>query len=68
MGTESDWYGNEGTIKFETIDRHFANEILNVWYSRFIKQLYNFVFTYSRLFPHVFPFTTMVVAEKGKTS
>ena len=41
--TESECYGNEGTMKFETIDKRFANGVLNVWFSYTIKELRNFV-------------------------
>lgn len=37
-GTESNSYGNEGTMTFGTIDGGFENEILNVWFSHFVKQ------------------------------
>lgn len=42
--TKTNCYDDEGTIKFETICRRFANEILNVSVLYFTKELYNFVF------------------------
>lgn len=30
--TDSNSYGDKGTMKFETIDRGFANDELNVWF------------------------------------
>lgn len=29
--TESNWYENEETMKFETINEHFANDSSTVW-------------------------------------
>lgn len=39
--TETNCYGNEGKMKFETIDGGFAHEVLNAWFSYAMKELCN---------------------------
>lgn len=39
MKTESNCNNKEGTMKFEAIDGGFTNEVLNVWFSHFMKNL-----------------------------
>ena len=43
MRTESNYNNNEEMIKIDTIDGGFTNEVLNVWFSQFLKELCNFV-------------------------
>ena len=43
MPTERNYKGDEGRMKFKTIDGRFVDEVFNVWFSHFTKQLYNFL-------------------------
>lgn len=38
-GTDSNPYANEGTVEVKTVDGVFAEEVSNVWFSRFTKEL-----------------------------
>ncbi|CAH8460814.1 unnamed protein product, partial [Schistosoma rodhaini] len=49
--TESAWCENEGTIKFDTTDEYFANEIFTVWFSDFTKRFCSFVVEFIYLSP-----------------
>lgn len=43
MGTESNFHSNKGTMKIEAINGKFANELSNVCFSQFAKELCNYI-------------------------
>ncbi|KAH9581224.1 hypothetical protein MS3_00008426 [Schistosoma haematobium] len=40
-GLDNNCYGNRGMMKLEAFDERFVNEVLNVWFSHFMEELYN---------------------------
>lgn len=53
------------TTKFERIDKRFANEVLNIWFSHLMKELCNFILKYIDCPPSDCMFITVVAYTKS---